>query len=551
VAQQSGGEAAALVVGAGPTGLAMASQLARHGLTCRIVDKAGAPSGNSRAVGIQARTLELFDNMGIVQQVLDNGVIIHGIAIHAERGRVVHLAMDELDSPYPFLLDLPQAGTERILRSYLASFGVQVEWGAELTGFTQDADGVSATLRHADGRDETVRTPWVLGCDGAHSAVRHTVGLPFEGYALPAGFAVGDLKVQWSLPDDEMHEFLHSDGLLAAFPLPGGRQRLAVETEQYNVDGALPQPTLEDFQRWVRERGPADAIVSDPQWLTPFRVSFRHAPHYRQGRAFLAGDAAHIHSPAGGQGMNTCIQDAYNLAWKLALVHKGQAPASLLDSYEAEREPVAAGVLQMTELASRVVQIRSPVGVMLRNRLMPLLAAQEVIQQRMTQRMSELPINYRKSPIVAEHESSMFGRLRLRGGPRPGDRAPDASPLRRADGTALRLFDVLRGTKHTLLLFAGADPSVDSWRRLGELAGAVGDRYGDRVSAVVAVAGDSVPAGSTSAGSMVLDAELALHHRYGADAECLYLVRPDGYVGYRSQPAVGPSLLDYLARIFT
>jgi hypothetical protein len=295
---------------------------------------------------------------------------------------------------------------------------------------------------------------------------------------------------------------------------------------------------------------PGRAAVSDPKWLSPFRVSFRMAPHYRQGRAFLAGDAVHIHSPAGGQGMNTCIQDAYNLAWKLALVQAGRAPESLLDSYEAERQPVARGVLEMTELDSRLVTWRAPIERALLARLALVLAQVEVIQQRFLTRLSELPINYRQSPIVAEHACNLLGRLGFTAGPRAGDRAPDAQSLQRPDGGTVRLFDLLRGTRHTLLLFAGREPQPAAWPRLAALAARVGERYGDQINTYLVVAGDAPPPDLAAGQSVVRDPQLNLHHRYGADGERLYLVRPDGYAGFRSQPADEASLFAYLGRMF-
>src|SRR3954452_13919072 len=496
MASTRNGDLAALVVGAGPTGLTMASQLRRNGLSCRLVDKLAAPSGNSRALGIQARTLEVFDNLGIVDQVIEQGLRVHGLNMWLGSRRMAHIAFDELDSPFPYIIDLPQAQTETILRKYLATFGVQPEWGVELTSFTQDGEGVTATLRHADGRDETVRAAWLVGCDRAHSATRPGLGWDFAGSGREAAFAVGDVRVEWSLPHDELHVFLHPDGLLAAFPFGKDRQRLTVETDQLAAEGAK-EPTLADFQRWLDERGPGGATVDDPRWLTPFRISFRHAPHYRQGRAFIAGDAGHIHSPAGGQGMNTCIQDAFNLAWKLALVHKSRAPEALLDSYEVERKPVAEGVLRMTQVAGKVAATRGPLADELRQRLLPLLADQEVIQQRMVRWVSELPVNYRQSPIVAEHGGGFHGR-RFHGGPRPGERAPDATPLEQPDGATVRLFDVLRGTRHTLLLFAGHPPASRAAARLADAAAAVDQRHADLVQ-VVRVAAEAPAAGDAGA----------------------------------------------------
>jgi hypothetical protein len=296
----------------------------------------------------------------------------------------------------------------------------------------------------------------------------------------------------------------------------------------------------------MEERGPSGATVSAPGWLTRFRVSFRHAPQYRAGRIFVAGDAAHIHSPAGGQGMNTCIQDALNLAWKLALVHRGRAPSVLLDSYQAEREPVAKDVLRRVQRLTRLATAQGALAHGLRTRVLPVVLGQEAVQQRGIQWASELDVSYRRSPIVAESG----GRTRRPAdAPRAGDRTPDAGPLQLADGTTTRLFDWLRDTRHTLLLFAGTGPSREAQARLGEAA-AVGRRERDLVRIVWVAAGAAVP--DTAADETVLlDPDRVLHERYGATTESLYLVRPDGYVGYRAQPAEGDGLREYFERWFS
>lgn len=524
-----------LVVGAGPTGLMMASELARHGAPCRVIDRSPHATTESRAVGIHARTLEVFDDLGVAEAFLAAGLKVHGLNLYGDGRRLVHLSLDELHSPYPFVLDLPQSDTERLLAEHLARFGVRVEREVELTAMEQDAGGVSATLRRADGNEEQVRTPWIVGCDGAHSTVRHAVGMPFEGATYDECWGLADVKVQWDLPHDEMHVFFTEDGLLAAFPLPGDRWRLIAETHAAGEPGALPAPTAEEFQEQLARRGPKGAALSDPIWLAAFRIHHRKAAHYRSGRAFIAGDAMHIHSPAGGQGMNTGLQDAYNLAWKLALVQAGRAPVSLLDSYDAERLPVATTLLKMTDAATKIGTLRNPVTEVIRNRVYPFLAQQEVVQQRIATRVAELDINYRRSPIVAEHLGGFH--LPFAGvGPRAGDRAPDAGPLRLPDGTTGRLFDALRGTQHVALLFPGRGDGLDA---LAEIAAPYADVL--RVFRIAENGGRDAE---------LRDAEGAVRQRYAGDAACLYVIRPDGYVGFRSVPPDAGALHGWLARVF-
>lgn len=541
---------AALVVGAGPTGLLMASELARHGVSCRVIDKRPHATTTSNAIALHARTLEVFEQLGIIEEVLAQGLKQHGASIYADGQRIIHVRFDDLDAPYPFILSLAQSETEHILGAHLERLGIQVERNVELLGFTQDEQSVTARLGHADGQEETITTPWLIGCDGAHSTVRHMLTMTFSGSAYPEAFALADVKLHWPLSDDEMHMFLGQDGILAVFPMRGGRYRLIVETAAEAGEEKLPDPTLEELQGFLDKFAPAGSTASDPVWLAAFRTHLRQAAHTRQGRVFLAGDAAHIHSPAGGQGMNTGLQDAYNLAWKLALVNAGQAPASLLDTYEIERHPVAESVMRTTDLMIKGATLRSPIAQHIRNRLAPLLVQQDFFQQRMTAQLAELSINYRKSTLVAEYLHSHFSHGHLLGGPRAGDRAPDAGPLLRADGTSARLFEALRGTQHTLLLLADADHQQESWEHLAALAEEISAHHRQQINVYLVAAGSTAPAGDTSGAAILLDPERALHQRYNAVGECLYLIRPDGYIGYRSYPADAARLDDYLKSLF-
>ena len=550
MATQMSHDTEALVIGAGPTGLFMAAELLQRGVACRVIDKAPAASSTSKALALHSRTLEMFEQVGIIEEILEPGLKAGAVNIHADGQTIIHMSMNELRGSYPFILCLPQNQTERILNQHLEHLGGRVERQIELIGFTQDDSGVTATLRHADGREEMLTTRWLVGCDGAHSVVRHTLNIPFNGSPYPEGFALADVKVDWPLPNNQIDLFLGEHGLMGAFPMQGGRYRLIIETKADAGDEQLPDPTLEEIQGYLTKFGPAGSVASDPAWLAAFRSHLRHAEHIRQGRAFLAGDAAHIHSPAGGQGMNTGLQDAYNLAWKLALVNAGHASPTLLDTYEIERQPVAESVMRTSDLMIKAATLRSPITQQIRNRLLPLLAQQDLIQQRMTAQIAELSINYRKSPIVAEHHHQRFMPAQLTGGPRAGDRAPDAAPACWADGRATHLYQLLRSTNLTLLLFTDAENTTASWQRQAALANAITARYGSLITSYIITAGASVPEVVQTSAVPLLDPEQALQHAYAASSECLYLVRPDGYIGFRSYPADEASLRDYLKRLF-
>lgn len=537
-----------LVIGAGPTGLILAAELIRHGTTCRIVDKAAGPTPLSKATTVQARSLEMLDDLGILDEAMNAGTRSHGVNIYHGTDRLLHVSYDDLESPYPFLLNIPQSTLERVLGELVTRRGLEVEWRTELVGFTQDAEGVTATLRHADGQEETVRAAWLVGCDGAHSVVRHTLNISFAGHSYSQWFGLADATLHWNLRHDELHGFVHPTGLFFAIPLPGeNRYRVVMEAEEPPVGSDL---TLADFQAALDQRGPGNATLSDPGWITPFKVNARRAEKYRVGRAFIAGDAAHIHSPTGGLGLNTGMQDAYNLAWKLALVIRGLADPALLDSYESERTPVADAVLRLAGQLTTMLTLTNPASQQLRNHLMPMLSGLGAVQHQVAVQDAQLSITYRSSPIVSEYHHERFGHIRFAGGPRAGDRTPDAGPLQPADGPAVRLNDLLRGVHHTLVVFGGPAPESASWQHLTAIARAVRGQHGEMIRVHIIVDGASVPNELAGDHDVLLDTEGAAHHRYQADLPTLYLIRPDGYIGFCSRPANQTALTDYLTRIF-
>jgi 2-polyprenyl-6-methoxyphenol hydroxylase-like FAD-dependent oxidoreductase len=540
-----------LVVGAGTTGLTMACELARHGAPVRIIDKLAAINPHCRATGLHARTLEIFYDIGIVEEILAQGLKVLGMSQYANGVRFMHSSGGELDSPYPYAVMLEQCRTEATLERLLRTFGVEVERETELTDLSQRPDGVAATIRGADGRESVVETPWLIGCDGAHSRVRHLNRIHFPGDEDIRQYLLADVLMQTALAHDEVSTFLCDDGLLLFFPLPNQRWLIAADVPVHH-DAAREQPTLQEVQTIVDGRGPGAISLSDPRWLAYFRINYRAAHHYRHGRIFLAGDASHIHSPFGGQGMNTGIQDAYNLAWKLALVYRGRAPLSLLDTYEKERRPIAQDVLKTTRMMTEQLAAFKDLSPEQRQRLYFDMVVPPEVAKRMARHLEELDLDYSKSPICRQHEGSHFGKTRFRTGPRPGEEALDAGPLVRAhDNSSATLFELLRGPKHTLLLFPGAWHEAHSWRRLIDLAQSVESRVGDLINTFfVALEGATVPSDPYLERRVILDPKRSLHYRYGAESECLYLIRPDGYVGYRSEPATASALDDYLGRIF-
>lgn len=558
-----------LVVGGGPVGLTLGCALRMQGVSCRVIDALDAPVTWSKAAVAHARTMEVFESLGVADAIVERAKVIHGVSAYAGGRRVLHVVLDEVDSPYPYIHGVSQRDTEAVLAARLAALGGAVERSKKLTTFTQDEGGVMAALVRGDGSEEVVRARWIVGCDGAHSAVRHTLDLSFEGAPYEERVVQTDARVSWPrlVEDDEIVVFLAPDGPVACFPFfRDGRYRVL---KMYTEEPPPGEPTLETFQAMLDKQLPG-TVVSDPAWIVGFRIHHRLASRYRVGRAFLAGDAAHIHSPAGGQGMNTGIQDAHNLAWKLALVAHGAARPALLDSYEAERRPVAAELLRGTDAATRgvgqAVKFRNPLAVGLRDGFMALASRLDFVRAGASQTASMLDRNYRGSPVVAQHrrplwqasvlasaESELPGLAAwtaFAAAPEPGDRAPDVTF---ADGLSegpTRLFQLLDPARHTLLLFDGEADTEAGYRNLAAIAARVSERCGDAVATRVILPGERAPAPALQGLPVVADTRKALHDRYGARSECLYLVRPDGHVAYRSQPADGDRLAEYLDTIF-
>jgi 2-polyprenyl-6-methoxyphenol hydroxylase-like FAD-dependent oxidoreductase len=555
-----------LVAGAGPTGLTLAAELTRHGVNCRLIDKCAHPCDNARATNIHSRTLEIFEHQSISRRFTDLGHHTHAANTWTEGMKRLHyLSFWEIDSPFPFVLTMGQNVTEQLLGDFVRELGKTIERPLELTGFEQDADGVTANLRHLDGRAEQVRCRYLVGCDGAHSCVRHTLNLPLIGTSYPQDFQLGDVRIDWDLPYDEFHFFVRPGAYMAAFPLPNQRWLLVTDHGMAHWDQPLRgQPTLADLQAMMDDRGPPGAKVSDPIWLAYFRTQNRQVERYRHGRVFLAGDAAHIQSPVGGKGMNTGIQDAFNLGWKLALVVQGSARQELLDSYHVERHQAGQETLIYSDRMHHAqIFDRAPtVSEAIRKKFTDFISSFEAMQQRQRRSLAELNVAYRHSPAVAEHRAAplhlpgrpgnhagLLGWHDFGAGPHAGDRALDARLQEWPSREPLRLFNIFRGsTRHHLFLLEGAHSPPQATRELQAVAERVRSRYGRWIDIHLVMFHPVQPL--SWEGPLLLDADGEMHHRYGARYQCLYLVRPDDYIGFRSQPAEVEPLLEYLGRIF-
>ena len=403
-----------LIVGAGPVGMTMASELARYGVTVRIVDKAAQRTDKSKALVLWSRTLELLDRGGGSAPFVDAGFKAEAVNFIAGDKVIGRVDMGSVQSPYPYALMLPQSETERLLEERLHNLGVSVERKVELATFKSTDDGVETLLRHADGREETMSADWLAGCDGAHSVVRHTLGAPFTGETSDSDWMLADVHMRgYPCPDSEASVYWHRDGVFVIFPISPGHYRVLADLPPSGVEHP-PAPTLEQAQAVIDRRGPPGLVAFDPIWLAGFRINGRKVSSYRWGRAFLVGDAAHVHSPAGGQGMNTGMQDAFNLAWKLALVIRETCDEHLLDSYSPERSKVGDEVLNAAGRLTTVGTMRNPVAQTVRNLVGHVMLGLARVQHAFADTMTEVAIGYPDSPL---NGPSLGG-----AGPKPGER---------------------------------------------------------------------------------------------------------------------------------
>ncbi len=509
-----------LVVGAGPTGLMLANQLGRRGVRALLVDRHAGPSRETRALGVQARTLEIYSKLGIVERALELGKRGTGANIWSNGRKTARVPLGEAGqsvTPYPFILILGQDDNERIMGDRLRDWGMSVQWNTELVGLEQEPGHVSVTLKLPDGATRKVTAAWIAGCDGARSSVRELSSITFPGAPYEHVFFVADTEVTGNMVPDEVNVYLWRQGFHLFFPMRG--------TDHWRIVGILPASLRgrDDvkFEAVIPSlRGEAGAGLSlrTCTWFSTYRIHHRSAVRFRDRRCFLLGDAAHIHSPVGAQGMNTGLQDAYNLGWKLALVVEGRADAALLDSYEEERIPVARRLLNTTDRAFRLIVSDSWLAGLLRTQILARVAAfamsRERIQSFAFRVVSQIGIHYRKSPL----STSLDGLPHT--APRAGDRFPWLRLKFRPDGSIENLFEILDDTRFALIVLGQPSPP--------RAALALGD-----LLQIHAIPSDPVN-----------DVELA---RAQIPRPSFYLLRPDGHIGLCGARLEAASVARYLS----
>jgi 2-polyprenyl-6-methoxyphenol hydroxylase-like FAD-dependent oxidoreductase len=516
-----------LIVGAGPTGLMMACQLAINKIPFRIIDKNEDHTAQSRALVIQARSLEIFDQMGISDKAIQQGKIAKAIGAFFNGKKVLRVTVNEIGkglTKFPFFLMLEQSHTESILVDFLKEHGYEIERRTELKTITQSNDEVISVLKLRDGNEETMRTKYIVGADGANSIVREQLNIPFGGKTYEESLFVLDCKAEIDLPHDEMYLAFGKTALGGFFPLTNGRWRILGNIPK-ELEGK-EEIAFEDIEKNFAEGVHMNVKLYDPQWISAYRSHHRYASTFRKNRCFLAGDAAHIHSPVGAQGMNTGLQDAYNLAWKLALVLKGKAKDRLLDTYTEERISIARNLVHTTDRVFNLVTSGNiflktfrlyiiPVALRL---VTPVFQKLKSFQQFAFKTVSEIGINYRKNSLSQNASLGEFPKHT----PQPGDRLPFIQ-FKDEAGNETNIQEKLRDKFFCLLVFYNKMPEeiitvIEPFRNFFSL--------------------ELIP---------FTEQTETLYKRFGIRENGCYLIRPDRYIACRADKFNLEHLMKYVS----
>ncbi|MGF1479317.1 MAG: FAD-dependent monooxygenase [Cyanophyceae cyanobacterium] len=515
-----------IIIGAGPTGLSLAVQLIRYGIDFVIIDRKEGITDLSKALVVHARTLEIYEQVGLAQQAVAGGEIVQkGALMHEGKitGRLDFSDFGAQLSPFPYMLVFEQSKNECLLYEYLQHHGQEVRWQTEVGNVEQNADGVKAVLKAANGETNTVEARYLVGCDGASSPTRHFLGLPFEGSTYPRLFYVADVEMEFPADEATFYAPLAQNSFVLMVPMQGKKHwRLIGNMPEYN-DWDEPDVTFADIEHKVKQLVMRPLEILTVRWFSSYKVHTRHAEPFSVGRCFLAGDAAHIHTPAGGQGMNTGIQDAYNLAWKLAFVLHGKAKTSLLDTYNEERLANAKQLLRSTDQFFDVAAGHQWYFRLFRDTVLPSLASVvtrfDGAREFLFELVSEIGLNYRHSSL-SQHQGSRAERLRHR---HFEVKAGDRMPYFLVNGASV--YDSLRAPKFHLLIFTDGEHSVQ------ELQPKLNQEYGHWLDYTV----------------------IPLYPRvvelFGLSQPFQVLLRPDNYIGMVSTSLSWKDLKTYFSNL--
>jgi 2-polyprenyl-6-methoxyphenol hydroxylase-like FAD-dependent oxidoreductase len=506
-----------IIIGAGPTGLSLACQFVRYGIDFVIIEKNESVTPYSKAIGVQARTLEVYEQLALAEKAVEQGTIAGKARLLAGgevRGELEFSNIGEGLSAYPFVLMLEQSKNEKLLYEYLQKHGKDVHWRTELEGFSQNDSSVTVQVKGADGALQTIEAKYLVGCDGAKSMVRHTLGVSFEGSTFERMFYVADAQIDWNFSHDALHICLSKESFVVFFPLKGEKR--------YRIVGVFPEEfakeegdiLYEEIEERIKEESKLDLDIHDVQWFSTYKVHTRHANKFSAGRCFLAGDSAHIHSPAGAQGMNTGIQDSYNLAWKMAFVLKREADEKLLDTYNEERLENAKKLLQTTDRMFQFAAGSESILSFLRTNVLPPLAKYifgfDMVKKFVFPLISQIGINYRHGSL-SKHAGDEYFEVK----------AGDRMPYFLADGKSI--YDYLHQPKFHWLVFSNTPDGFQTLKTELE------SQYADLIDC----------------NAFSLNSNVA--EIFGTDKSFNVLLRPDNYIGFISTETSLSGLRAYLS----
>ena len=524
-----------LVVGAGTTGLLLASELARRGVGVRLIERRTSPVEHSRALAVVPRTMEMLDQLGLAHAFITPSHKAKGICFYGrDRKEAFRSSMNDLPSEFPYFLLLPQTETELLLVDHARKVGAEIERGVGFVSMVQTGQGVLATLAKMDGTTEEINASYVVGCDGSRSAVRHAAGLEFTGGGYDQSWLLADVVLDCELDPEWLHGFTSQEGPIFFFPLPKQIWRIVVLRE--GERDAAKEVSMEEIKEILEQNQLGHFRPKDPIWMARFGIEHRRAEHLKMGRVFLCGDAAHVHSPAGGQGMNTGLGDAFNLGWKLASVILGKAREELLDSYEAERMPVIDGVMRMTDQVTKLITATDGPRVWIREWILPIFAKMG-FAAKMAMRLSQLSMGYPHSSIVLPG--------RVKAGAKPGERVPQLSFLDLATKRVSRTPDLFGKGKIVFLVMPDLGIGSEGMRE-------VMDRRLDLIDWQWMVKKGSARPTEARSGELVwVDEGGKVREELGVeDHPSFALLRPDGIVMARGELCETQLMQDFLRRVF-
>ena len=554
-----------IIIGAGPVGLTLGNELARRGIGVRIIDKASSIREVSKALIWHVRTQEILDKVGIVGKGIAEAAAMTEVVVHAYGKHIGSWKMDGIDSPYPNPQIIGQNRTQHLLKALLEERGVKVEWNVEAVALELDDDGGTITLHHRDPstqefQEERLRARYVIGCEGSKSLVRKTLGITFEGeHYSGEQFIQADCKVSWNLPSGRSYLFLTPDGYMMAIELPGGLVRIfisipdsikeghktagqqAAENSLGAAEDISSEPSLSEVQEHFERLSGLRVELSAPIWLARYRTSHRYANKFGEGCAFIAGDSGHVHVPIGGQGMNTGIQDAFNLGWKLAGVIRNVYKKEILATYNEERHEVAKNLIKGTDFAYKGILHPSQVKQSAVKLIGPFVIRTETAQNFMRNTLEELNISYPNSSLSMD--------LYRSSGPQAGERVLDAPVVQCWDKRTVHLNSLLRAAEWTLLYLSGTKEkfNFDGYK---QVVNKVKESCDSSITTYLLSAQYTDELRDAISGNVLLDTLHYAHQKYAIDEATIVLIRPDNYIGFRGGVQSLRQLDTYLSSIF-